>query len=132
MGKSRSSTIVIAYLLSKKVELNKLQTIRFNYIYNELLKHNKTDENKDTNMIQMKLNTAYYYVQTYRNLIEPNNGFILQLSKWEQICNNGHNTLHDTPKFTSNKHIKKLSKNARKLELDTNGNIEITSSCILL
>ena len=94
MGKSRSSTIVIAYLLSTKVQLNELQQSRFDYIRNKLNKFNNNYENDSNNnnrndkngTLGMRLNEALYYVKCCRSLIEPNKGFMLQLEKWEQIC----------------------------------------------
>eukprot|EP01083_Nonionella_stella_P091478 255770_1 len=151
MGVSRSSTIVIAYLLAKQVELSQIQRIRLEHIQNGLFKHsnsNGNDNTIDANLLQletndmvhvrMKLNSSYYYVKSCRRIIEPNDGFILQLQKWEQICYNinaANTTLCDTAKYTKNREIKRLGKTAAKLKMDPQGNVTVDSnscSCIIL
>ena len=50
----------------------------------------------------LKLNEAYYYVKSCRNLIAPNIGFCAQLHKYEKLyhSNDGIMTLCDLEKFT--------------------------------
>eukprot|EP01084_Bolivina_argentea_P130402 230205_1 len=123
VGMSRSSAIIIAYLISTKVTLNEQQQFAFDIIQTKLNEFERDEYNEykmkqiKNNIVFMKLNEAYYYTQSCRNIIEPNLGFCKQLEKWEKLFHGKRSTLQDLPKYTSpySQNDTKLGKSAARI-----------------
>ena len=118
VGMSRSASIVIAYLVASKVQLREEQMHRFRLIQQHLKSFERESRNHykvkvpgADRVVFMKLNEAYYFVQSARAIIAPNLGFCKQLERWEKLLHGKRSTLQDLPKFT------KTEKNDSKLGL---------------
>lgn len=135
-GISRSSAIVIGYLLATKVMLTSDQLDRFQRIQWGLKKFKRRKRNLyrvkqvgENRVVFMKLNEAYYFVQSCRGIIEPNIGFCKQLEKWERLLHGKRSTLQDLPKFSSIKNENNLRLGRTVAMLQSNHDI---CSCTVL
>ena len=130
-GKSRSSSVVIAYLMSSVVAFSEMEMNRIRYIREclsadtfehkikdmmvsfvantdrletELDEMQKSELNKiraeKYNEQCLKLNVAYYFTKSCREVISPNVSFCAQLKRYEMLYQNGIDTLCDLPTFT--------------------------------
>merc|ERR1712083_972555 len=92
----------------------------------------RVKEPGDDHVVFMKLNEAYYYLQSCRGIMEPNIGFCKQLEKWEMLSHGKRSTLQDLPMFTSaksgnNVHLGKCTASAQSRLF-----VNDVCSCILL
>merc|ERR1712228_542138 len=141
-GKSRSASIVIAYLMSTVVEMNGTELQRLEYIRNYLVedpmkdsmsfmqavsarydmrmvigpmldKYDEIENNLDEQQKEelnklrsqrhndkyLKLEEAFYFVKSCREITAPNMTFCVHLKRYEALHQFGKDTLCDSPAF---------------------------------
>eukprot|EP01083_Nonionella_stella_P291021 990341_1 len=89
-GKSRSSTVVISYLMARRIRMNDIEKNKVRFIAHELDYDYIEKRNKC-----LRLSEAFYYVKSCRFIVEPNRGFLDQLEQWEQLYHTGNSTKND-------------------------------------
>eukprot|EP01084_Bolivina_argentea_P011549 21582_1 len=88
-GVSRSATIVLSYLINRRIRWNDIEKSCIDIIKREL------DCQNDLNYNPLTLSEAYYFVKSCRYIIQPNDGFMKQLEMFEMLHHSGIGTKGD-------------------------------------
>ena len=91
-GISRSSSTVISYLMSRRIRFNEIEQRKLKFIA-------KTLEYGRNQYDGLRLSESFYFVQSCRSQIRPNNGFMAQLEKFERIHHGDCTTTNDINYF---------------------------------
>merc|ERR1712192_107016 len=87
-GVSRSASVVMAYLISRRIEWTETERRRIDVIR----EHEGCAQGKDKSATLI-LNEAYYLVKSRRECVYPNDGFLKQLGKFEELHHDEVSTL---------------------------------------
>ena len=112
-GVSRSASVVISYLMSRRVDWSSIEKECIDVI------REHTDCAKDADACgPLSLSEAYYFVKSCRTCINPNEGFRKQLDAFEKLQHGGVSTLREIPSYYDAEHKKDMYQQIEKKRSD--------------